>query len=190
MSFQSRDYTDCNVLIYDVRGKLLVQTIVREHDKKSMYIKVDKKPDINVHEHMKLLIMSSPVPSEFFGRFIRIGREREIALFQGKEREMRQASRYQVELPAQIEGHIEAGAMNPITPPLEVKLINISTNGLRFSSSTMEFRDGQLIQMRLKIGDNDQKMSIQVVHRKRVNDAKLIEFGCRIVNVEQLNVNQ
>ena len=176
------DYTGRNVLIYDSNGKLLCETSITEHDRNSMQIKVKQLPDTGSSENLKLLVMSQPAPSDFQGRVVRIGKDKEIALYNGKERELRGSTRYQVDVVSKIENYVENNVFRPADPVVSIRLINISTSGLKFVSADQSLQTGQAFQIRMQIGQQEQLIVAQIVHF-HVDATGTANYGCKILSV-------
>ena len=178
----SENYVDCAVLIHNQNGELLSKTKVTDYDRKNKMIKVEQMPTPGNNEILKLFILSQPSPCEYKGRVVRIGRDKEIALFGGEEKELRQAVRYKVNFPAQIIGVVEQGELKPAKPPIDIKIIDISTHGFKFFDKMHDWHDGDLLHVQLLMGETHKEWVVKVVRLNSIDDAE-IEYGCRFLLV-------
>lgn len=181
MSALSGDYTDCSVLIYDSVGKHLCTTVVTDYDKVALRLTAEYTPDIlDTGEVCRLLILTAPTPCEYQGRVLREGVTKVIALFQGREKEDRGAVRYKVDYPALIENLICNDRPYALHTPLEVRLINISKRGVRFSAPPNSLSIDDRFQMSIKISDNEKLLIADVVNHLD-KDFRTTEYGCRFL---------
>ena len=180
MLLSKRDFTDCKVLIFDTDGSLLLETKVQAYNKSSMHIEVAKLPESWGQESLRVLIFSSPVPCEFQGRIFRLGSTKEIALFQGKDMELRSEGRYSVDMPAQIEGVFEGENFSYYISPLKVILKNISISGVGIYSEAANFVKGQALQLKMSVGESHQIIKIKIVHGTKIPGEKGTYYGCNI----------
>jgi len=181
MSALSGDYTGCSVLIYDMQGNNLIDTRVTYYDKQSLRIMVKESPPyLKVGDTCKLLILSSPCPCEFMGRIKKETQTNYIALYQGKEKEERGATRYKVSYPAVIENLVYDGKAYPLHKSLEVALINVSKSGTRFRAPCSALLDCDRFQMRMKIGGDDKLLIADVVNHTDKDDGTS-EYGCKFL---------
>jgi hypothetical protein len=181
MPAQKGDYTDCSILIYDKDGNHLNNTVVTSHDKVSLRVEVEEPPpSLGNGDGCRLLILTSPSPREYQGRVVREGHRLSIAMFQGRENEKRGAVRYNVNFSALIENLICDGRAHPLHTPLEVELINISKSGVRFRAPYYSLTEGDRFQIRMKIGDGEKLLIVDVVNYKDRED-KTSEYGCKFL---------
>ena len=181
MSALSGDYTGCSVLIYDTQGNNLIDTRITYYDKQSLRIIVKEPPPyLKVGDACKLLILSSPSPCEYMGRITKETQSHYIALFQGKEKEERGATRYKVSFPAMIENLVYDGRAYPLHKSLEVALINVSKSGTRFKAPQSALLDCDRFQMRMKIGEDDKLLIADVVNHIDKDDGTS-EYGCKFL---------
>lgn len=177
------NYSGCTVLIYDENGDYHSTTQVAEHDKSRMLLTPERMPDIHEGVEIRLFILSHPMPCEYKGRIVRIGSRREIALFSGMETEHRQAVRHKVDMTAQIEGITKNGVVVQQGTPIDVHILNISLTGLRMQAAPNNLEQDSEFHLRLRIGDNDQIITAQVLNIRQAEDGHE-EYGCRIISVD------
>jgi len=178
MAALSENYDTYNVLIYDSNGEHLTNTVVTDHDKDEQQIQVNHLPkELKVNDTCKLLIMTSPTPCEYLGKVKKVGGNLFIAMFQGQEKESRGATRYTVNSPALIETLIVDGKPYNLHTPIKVRLINISTSGVRFRAPFYSLDDGDVFRMYMEISHNKKKLTAQVVnHVDKQPDSS--DYGC------------
>ena len=172
------DFTGQTALIYDTNGTHLTSTFVTSHDREARHVYLDEIPiRLKFNDNCRLLILTSPTPCEFMGRIKKSGGNLYIALFQGHEKEDREAPRYPVNSPALITAILENGEPHRVQSPIKVTLINISTAGIRFHAPTYSFDVGDEFQMDLFIGNNQKKITARLINSidKKGNSS---EYGC------------
>lgn len=181
MAASGADYTGCSVLIYDSNGNHLGNTVVTEYDKNTLRIEVQTVPAaLSSGAGCKLLILMAPTPFEYHGRVVKEGTRVTIAMYKGKEKESRGATRYRVDLKALIENLVCDGRAYPLHTPLEVVIINISRSGVRFRTPFFAMTDGDRFQMRIKISGNE-KLLIADVTNHIDRGSETSEYGCRFL---------
>ena len=181
MSALTSDFTNQTVLIYDSSGNHLISTHVTEHDRGSKQIIVNTLPaELKFNDNCSLIILSAPTPCEFNGRIKRSENNLCIAMFQGQERENRDATRYPVSSLAVIPTLIVDGLYHPIQTPIRVMLINISTTGVRFRAPFYSFEIGDEFQMDMMINNTQKKIAAKVINNKD-NEPHTSDYGCRFI---------
>jgi len=178
MAVLAGDFTNHTALIYDIYGNYMISTTILTHDREAKQVIMERLPvELRVNDNCKLIILTTPTPCEFSGKVKRMGGNYYLALFQGQEKESREAPRYPVNTPALITALIENGQAHRIQSPIKVVLINISTTGIRFRAPFYSFEIGDLFQMDLFIGNNQKKVTAKVVnsvdHKNEMSD-----YGC------------
>ena len=177
----SADYTGHSVLIYDMDGNHLLNTVVREHDKTAKQIRVNTLPaTIKPNDDCKLLILTSPAPCEFQGKIKKIGGALYIAMFQGQLKESRTASRFAVNTPAIIDICVIEGQQYKLLAPIKVILKNISTSGVRFAAPFNAFNDRDKFRMHMTISGAKKQLIAEVMNHLD-NAPASTDYGCRFV---------
>jgi len=175
------DYSDHSVLIYDMDGNHLVNTVVREHDKAEKQIRVNSMPaSLKANDDCKLLILTSPAPCEYQGKVKKIGGAFYIAMFQGQMKENRTASRFAVNTPAIIDVCVIEGQQYKLHSPIKVILKNISTSGVRFAAPFHAFNDRDKFRMHMTISGAKKQLIAEVMNHLD-NEPKATDYGCRFV---------
>ena len=183
MAALSSDFTDQTVLFYDLKGNHLGDTVITGHDRRLQQIEVDLIPEsLKINDDCKLLVLSSPIPCEYMGKIKKIGGSVYLALFQGQEKESRGSARYNVNTPAIIDAFIINREVQNLTTPIYVKLINISTSGVRFRAPYYSFEKGDIFQMHLSISNSSKRMTALVVNL-RDNEPHSSDYGCRFIQI-------
>jgi len=175
------NHTDSAILIYDEVGNQLGSTTVVSHDRTNMRIEVQDIPhELRINSVCRLLVMTSPAPCEYQGRITGEGSKKIIALFHGREKENRQATRYKVNTTATIENLVYNGKAYPMHTPMTVELINISKSGVRMRAPFYALSDGDRFQMRMKISDSEKLLIADVIYHAD-KDNKASEYGCHFL---------
>jgi len=184
MSALASDFTGNTVLIYDTEGNHLASTTVKEHDRDAKQIRINSMPaGLSVNDECKILIISSPAPCEFSGKLKKIGGNPYIGMFQGQEKESRGATRYPVNTPAVITTHIINGKPYPLQTPTTVRLINISTTGVRFRAPFYSFDIDDEFEMHLVISNSRKKITAKVINSLD-GGQESTDYGCIFLLVE------
>ena len=181
MATLGSDFTDFTVLIYDMNGNHLVDTVITSHDRNSQQIQVAIMPEeLKANDDCKLLILSSPIPCEYRGKIKKSGGSLFIAMFFGQEKESRGSTRYAVSTPALIDALIVDGKPYPLQNLVKVVLINVSTNGVRFRAPYYSFEVGDHFQMHFAVSNSTKKLTAVVVNSSD-NGTTSSDYGCRFV---------
>jgi len=168
-------------LIYDAEGNHLINTSVTSHDKKSLHITLQEYPPrFEPGDICRLLILTSPSPCEYMGRVTRLNLKPVVALYHGSEKENRGSTRYEVNLAAMIENLVYERKAYRLHTPLKVWLINVSKSGMRFRAPTYSLMDGDMFQLRIKIGDGDKLLIAEAVDHIDKDDGTS-EYGCKFL---------
>jgi len=184
MSALASDFTGNTVLIYDTGGNHLASTTVKEHDRNAKQIRIIGLPaGLNVNDECKILILSSPTPCEFSGKVKKIGGHPFIGMFQGQEKESRAATRYPVNTPAIITTHYINGKPYPLQTPITVKLINISTSGVRFRAPYYSLDVDDEFEMHLIINNARKQITARVVNSLD-SEQESTDYGCIFAAIE------
>ena len=175
------DYTDHSILIYDMDGNHLVDTVVKEHDKADKQIRVGSMPaSLKANDDCKLLILTSPTPCEYQGKVKKVGGAFFIAMFQGQLKENRTATRYAVNTPALIDIFVVDGQQYKLLNPVKVVLKNISTSGVRFLAPFYTFNDRDKFRMHMTISGSKKQLIAEVMNHLD-NEPISTDYGCRFV---------
>jgi hypothetical protein len=179
MAAMQKDFLNCNALIYDEAGELLANALIIEYDKAVNSIVVLDMFSSITAKTCDVLIPMAPKPYAYRGQIQGKGDRKVIRLSQEKTRDNRKDPRYKVDLPALIEGLIYDSKMFAMQTPLEVRLLDISKDGMKFRSVFNALAVGHVFQIRLKIGGNDKILAAEVVFSK--DSPPSSEYGCRMV---------
>lgn len=176
-----KDFTKCNVLIYDEKNNPLVNAKIWEHNETERTIVVQDWPELNGVERCKLLILTAPVPYSYIGMASKRGPDKLIKLFEEQAEEHRREMRYKTDLPGQIESMIYNGKSYPLHTALDVKIIDISKGGMRIYAKDNTLTADDIVQVHVKIGENDKLLAGNVVN-SRSAPPDHTEYGCRLVS--------
>lgn len=181
MAASSGDFSGCSIMLYDLSGNHLFDTVVTSYDKITLRVELQTTPDtLNPGTVCKLLILSAPTPYEFLGRVVKEGAQKYIAMYKGQEKENRGAERFKVSYPAIIENLICDGQAYPLHTPLKVLLVNISKSGVRLRTQFYALSVGDRFQLRMKISGSE-KLLIADVTNHMDKEPDLSEYGCRFL---------
>jgi hypothetical protein len=182
MAAMHKDFVNCNALIYDDAGEQLANALIIEYDRAANSIVVlDMFSSITV-KTCDVLIPMAPKPFTYRGQIQGKGDRKIIRLSQEKTRDNRKDPRYKVDLPASIEGLIYDSKLYTMQSSIEVRLLDISKDGMKFRSVFNALAVGLVFQIRLKIGGNDKVLTARVVFGK--DSPPNSEYGCHMVEVE------
>lgn len=172
------DYTGCKIYIYDEDGNNLCCTQVTYYNRSVLRIEVEEPPSsLDAGDPCKLLIMTTPVPCEYRGRIIRIGKRKPIAMYHGRECEKRAEPRHKVVLPAHIDNYVCDGGIYPLHTMLPVKMINLSKSGVRFRTPHYALNIGDRFVMRISIKDKS-RMVLAEVKNQLHSGTNFTDYGC------------
>ena len=182
MAAQGYDYLNCPVLVYCEEGDYLVRTVIINFDKGSMQIQLETMPGtLEIGDNCKLLILTEPSPQEYLGRVRTTFWGKSVALYKGRQKEDRGATRYKVSFKARVEYLVNDGRAEALETPLEIKLVNISTTGMRFLAPLKALRNGDKFQTRVTIGSDLKLLIAEVVNHREDEDSEIAEYGCRFL---------
>ena len=183
MSVLVSDFTGCSVLLYDTKNNHLGSAIIKEHDRGEQYIRLNKLPTVlNANDNCKVFVLSSPIPCEFSGKLRKIGGSLIIAMFQGNEVENRSAMRHPIKTTASISALIIDDQVHFPQNPINVKLINISTNGVRFRAPFYTLNNGDIFKMHLVISNSKRVITAEVVNSVDQGTTHT-DYGCRFMEI-------
>jgi hypothetical protein len=137
-------------------------------------------PELAKVSRCKLLILTSTTPYSYIGVASKRGIDREIRLFEEKEAENREEVRFKTNLSSNIESLVYDDKRHPLHTPVEVKIVNISKNGIRISAKDNTLINDARFQIKIKIGENDKLLTGRVMNVKNVPPDEC-EYGCRLV---------
>ena len=181
MSVLNVDYTNSQILIYDLDGNHLLDTKITSYDKVSKQIEVAVMPrELKVNDECKLFILTAPMPCEYQGKIKKVGGMFSIAMFQGQIKENRIAARYKVNTPATIDTYVSKGQHYPLLSPIKVRLINISTSGVRFRAPFYSLTDGDTFRINMNISGGNKSLIAEGVNHLD-NEPEHSDYGCRFV---------
>jgi hypothetical protein len=183
MAAKQKDFLNCNALIYDDAGELLANVLIIEHDKSDNSIVVLDTFSSIAGKTCDVLIPMAPKPITYRGKIQNQGSQKIIRLTQENTKENRKQPRYKVDLPASVESLIYDGKPFALQTPLEVRLIDISQDGMKFGTVPNALAVGLLFQIRLKIGENDKVLSAMVVFGNDSQAGSI--YGCRTVDTSE-----
>ncbi len=183
----------CAVQIYDKLDYLVMESTVSSHDTRLSEIELGEfalYPDLTSLEEAtglkdgatyRVRIMCLPVPYEYVGNAILKGGYRVIVLYRGEISENRHNPRYKVDAPASIVSLVYENKAYVMLAPLEVRIVNVSQSGVRFSAKHNTMSLGDSFEMILPIGGKKQSLLAKVMNCVDV-DPETTEYGCSFLS--------
>jgi hypothetical protein len=178
---QSRDFTKCNVLIYDQQDNLLCNVKIWEHNAYENYIIIQDWPELAGIDRCKLLILTAPAPFSYIGSIRKYNLDKQIKLYEEHMEESRTEIRYKTDLTGNIDSLVYDGKSYPLHTKLEVRIVNISKSGIRIMAKENTLNSDDRFQINVKIGDNDKLLTGKVVNLRNTTE-EYCEYGCRLVS--------
>ena len=186
MSTSNTDYVGSHVLVYNDEGENIFDTIVIEYDKVDKHIILEElPPELSVGDTCKLFVLTEPTPKECFGRIKFDAGKTIVAIFKEQSKEQRRATRYKVDFTGSIEKLVYDKQPYALHEPVEVKLINISTGGVRFKAHPDTISKGDSFHMRVAIRSEVKLLIATVVNNKEINSENA-EYGCRFIAASEM----
>ncbi len=182
-------FVECKAYVYHTNGDLLATAEIAEHNHYNMEITLKDRSDLKNGATCKVFILTFPTPYEYMGTVRAHGEMPEtIALYRGKEKESRKSTRYKIDASALIDHIIRGSQIDNLDDPLAVRLVNISTTGVRIRASCNILSIGEQFVMRMKIGGKQERLLAQVANSLEVMPEN-VEYGCRLVARSVSNAN-
>jgi hypothetical protein len=178
-----KNFTKCNVLIYDDEDKQLANVKIWEHNSEENYIVIQDWPELHGVERCKLLILTAPAPYAYIGTIRKHGVDLNIKLYEEHIEENRGEVRYKTDLPGNIEYLIYDGKSYPLHTVIGVTIINISKSGMRILAKENTLSAGDRFNVHVQIGKNNKRLTGMVANSKNVT-TEHTEYGCRFVSEE------
>ena len=175
-------YEDCTAIFYDLEGNNIGKALIIEHDRHDMSILVnDDLGDDKQGTRISVLIVHNDGVSEYNGIVRGMRRNaREISLFNRRQRGGREAVRYTVNMPAVIENLVEDSVRKPLSGPLHILVVNISTSGMLFKSKPGFFSMGSKLEVILNLGDKENLLFGEII-RETPNLDFTCDFGYKFI---------
>lgn len=178
----------CRAVIRDcAKDVLLADTLIKSWDKNRNIIRLDSI-DIN-HSYLKdiegdvrvtVLIMLDGKLMEYNGvlRGYRMTSGCEVALSQFREREYRNAIRYNIDVDGIVEGMTFYNQKILLKKPIWVRVENISKTGLLIHTFSRSFEVGDIFSLLLEIQGTQIRNNYEIV-RKQEQGLWLEKYGCK-----------
>jgi len=181
MAALTANYEGLSVWLYDTNGKNLSSTTIETHDRVDNQITVMNMPHkLKQNDVCRILILTTPAPCEYQGKIKKISGKLLIALFQGMEKEEREATRFSVTTPATIDSLICEEQSYPLYIPVQVTLVNVSTSGVRFRAPYFSLSDGDKIHLNMSISNGKKRLVAEVVNHLD-KEGEYSDYGCRFI---------
>jgi len=179
----NKDFTNCNVLIYDEEDNLLVNAQIWEHDTKERSIVIQDWPELANVKRCKLLVLTAPMPYSYLGTIHKDAFRKLIRLYEENMEENRKEIRYKIDLQGSIESLIYDGKSYPLHTELQVQIVNISKSGMRIYAKDGTLNIGDTFQINISISGNDKLLVGKVVNDRHMPPDHS-EYGCKLINLD------
>lgn len=176
----NKDFSECNVIVYDNEKKVLVNVEILEHIADENMIVVENVKELVEGTLCSLLILATPTPYAYDGRIRTYNRRKIIALFNGEAKESRKDIRYMVDLPVHIVSLIHDGKPYPMHKEVSANLVNISRGGIRIRTAFNALSYDDRFQMRLNPEYTGKMLAAEVIHRFD-EPPEYSEYNCRLL---------
>jgi hypothetical protein len=181
-----KDFLTCSAFIYSEKGEFLTKINIREYDRSERYIVIPDTPVLDDVKRCEVLIIASPAPYAYKGTIHTHNYEKIIKLYRETKKDNRIETRFNIEMTATVGSLIYSRRTYPMHTPIEVELVNISKNGVRFRSEPNDFYSGNVFNIYLKTGRKFKLLTAEVVNVTEPSvdfPFDFAEFGCRFVNI-------
>lgn len=177
------NFHGCKVFFYQGANRIRIaeSTVLDfEHDSLSLTVS-DRLEFLTPNTQVTLLILRDGRAHEFCGVMRRVlGRAREVTLYQGREKESRQAARYEVDLPARVSGvFLVQSRILPLATPLDARVINLSEKGVLLRTRAI-LNHGTRFQMLVNTGAGEMKINACVKRVRTLTEGEA-EYGCEFM---------
>ena len=178
--------TDSSVIIYNSDFIFLEKAVITDHNRETMSIEVSVElPQIKSGTSLALLIVHAGGASEFSGIARTLNRgSREISLFNERQRAGRAATRYELNTPAIIKAMSTDTDWVAIQPPMQIKMVNISSTGAFFLSKNLGFAVNTLLDIEVTISGVESEFLGSIV-RMQENMDDTTGYGCQFIFLEE-----
>lgn len=182
-----RNYTNRNVIIRDSNNNHVSQTVIKEHNKKEMWITVYDIPnELKSEDPITLLIITDNGLHEYNGNIIKDPLKRntyvKIGLFKGRVIENRKAVRYAVDLTGEVSHLFYKNKPAKLLHSMKVNVGNISATGIMIRSNNNSFRYSCILELAMNMGEETSTVIAKVVRIKNINNG-ISEYGCKFVSI-------
>ncbi len=179
----------CVVQVYDKLDYLVMESTVSSYDAKLSEIELSEfaqHPDLASLEEAtglkdgatyRVRVMCLPVPYEYTGTARLKGGYRVIVLYRGEISENRHNPRFKVDASASIVSLVYDNKAYVLLSPLEVRIVNVSQSGVRFSAKHNTMSLGDSFELILPIGGVKQSLLAKVMNCVDVGP-EATEYGC------------
>ncbi|MDR0325189.1 MAG: PilZ domain-containing protein [Oscillospiraceae bacterium] len=175
-----KEYKGCAALIYDEEANQLAELKILDYDANENSVEVEDLPSLAVGASCEVLILTAPTPHVYKGRIHkRGGLNKVITLYRGAEAESRHEIRFKIDMPASIESLVCDGKPFPLHSPVEIRLVNISKDGMRIRVKQRTLSDGDMIRVRLKAAGGGKLLTAIAIYHRDVEE--YAEYGCSFV---------
>lgn len=182
-------FKNCRIIIKDaLQDVVIADTRITSYDWEKNKVRVNAFMLENTEcMDVVVLIFGEDSLYEYLGQLesAKVIDEKAIRLFNGKEKEDRACSRYDLYTHGEIEQiEIMKHKIN-LHKPIEIKALNISASGILLQSMSESFKEEDEIMANVVLDNRRFKMKCQIV---RIQNSGLWteEYGCRILSMHSI----
>jgi len=181
----NKNFTNCNVVIFDDERNLLANERILNYDGREQFIEVPESPGLIIGNLCNVLILTTPSPYMYKGRIRKHINNIVITLFKENTVENRKDPRFKTDFPVIIEPLDGDDKGRHLHAPVEAKVINISSNGIRLHLvSKTALSIGNRVKVRFTTGEKYPVLIADVVNHT-TSSADSFEYGCRLIGKEE-----
>lgn len=177
---------NCRIIIKAIsQNSTLADTVITSCDWQTNTVRIDSLhlPDSRRMGDVLVLIFEREGLYEYRGKLgsVNISNEKEIRLYQGRERESRLNSRYDFRTAGAVLCIKIKKQQIMLRKPIPISTVNISSSGLLIQAMSESFRPRDEVEIDITMGDRQMKLECQIV-RTQNNNLWTEEYGCRIIS--------
>lgn len=178
-----KDFKNRRIIIKNLNSqKIIADTQILEYDASNNIVRISAA-SVQRREHEKIyaLIFGSDSLYEYVGsiRGTVIANEVEILLGKSRMKEDRRRCRYNISMTGMIPSIMIDGWNITLKKPLEVRTINISSNGILFQADVGSFHIGNEFLLLLDVEEKAMELKCEVV-RIQNSTIRTEEYGCKV----------
>ena len=178
---------NCRILIKDTEDdRTIADTKVIRFDSKtnSIYIAADSLIEIKNY-NISAFIFAKDCLYNFYGTIknVPVDNEIEVILVKRNDKENREKTRYPIALEGNIDGITFEGIMVKLRKTINIKIINMSANGILLKADFGCFVIGDCFSLNLKLEDSDIQLNCKVIRIQKNSSMLTEEYGCRITGI-------
>ena len=179
----AHNYIGCSVVLHSDRWELLGTASIIAHDVKANAIELSTVPEnVQIGKMHKVMIFSPNRLREYTARADRYGGKTLFLLSKGQDKENRASERHPVDFDAVIESLTCDNKEYTLCLGINVKLVNISRSGVRFTAPFYTLLMGDIFSIRMEIGGLYKLIVAEVVNNINTEPVES-QYGCRFRSI-------